>query len=95
MNISSVTQTVGVDSQPPTVTTAFIYTTETLDREDVSSYLFTITAQDPTSNPLSASAQLVISVGDENDNAPEFPESSYVIMASEGQPSSLVGVFNV
>jgi len=95
VNISSVTQTQGVDSQPPLTTTAFVYTTETLDREDVASYLFTITARDPTNSPLSASAQLVVSVGDVNDNAPVFPMSSYVISASEGQQNSLVGIFNV
>ncbi len=95
INITMVSQATDIISQPPTVTTAFIYTVQGLDREDVSSYQLTINARDPTSSPLSATAQLTVSVTDVNDNAPRFPLESYVITVTEGRAGSLIGVFNV
>ena len=89
------TQGTDINSQPPTVTTALVYTLRNLDREDVESYQFTITARDQTSSPLSSTAQMNVTVGDLNDNAPEFSESSYIISVSEGRQSTLIGIFNV
>ena len=69
--------------RPPTVTRGRIYTTQELDREEVASYELTIVAQDTSLQPLSATAQLTISVLDINDNAPQFEMDVFTIEVSE------------
>ena len=46
-----------------------------LDRETQVSYTFNVIAADDDPNPLSATAQIVITVYDENDNSPIFTDS--------------------
>ena len=66
-----------VQSRPPTVTRGRIYTTEQLDREEVSHYELTVLAQDTTDQPLSGTAQVTITVLDSNDNVPKFVKDTF------------------
>ena len=77
------------------ITVAAIITTQALDREDIGSYQFSMTAQDQTSNPLSATVPVFITILDVNDNSPIFPSTSYIYSVSEGTEDSLLSVFNV
>ena len=70
-------------SRPPTVTTARIYLTEQLDREEVSQYAITVQAQDTTSQPLTGTAQITINVLDYNDNSPLFDEDTFIFEVYE------------
>ena len=72
-----------VQSRPPTVTIARIYTVRQLDREDVSQYNLTVTAQDTSNHPLEGSAQVAITVLDYNDNAPVFERDSFSFSVGE------------
>ena len=72
-----------VQSRPPTVTTARIYLTEQLDREEVSQYTITVQAQDTTSQPLTGTAQITINVLDYNDNSPLFDEDTFIFEVYE------------
>ena len=72
-----------VQSRPPTVTVARIYTVGQLDRETMSEYDLTVTAQDTTDHPLDGSAEVRISVLDSNDNAPEFEMDSFSFSVEE------------
>ena len=72
-----------VQSRPPTITTARIYTIGQLDREEVSQYELTVVARDTTDQPLSGSAQLTITVLDSNDNSPEFPKDTFTFNVEE------------
>ncbi|KAK2725567.1 cadherin-related tumor suppressor-like [Artemia franciscana] len=68
--------------------TGQVYLNKPLDREKITKYLLTITAQDlGESLSLSASTTLSIEVLDENDNAPLFKESINEISVSEKTPS--------
>ena len=56
---------------------------DTLDRESRPSYDFVITATDHGDPPMSASAQVMIFIADENDNPPIFTEPSLAVNISE------------
>jgi len=95
VEIINITQMSSANSQPPTVTLVRIITSQLLDREDVSSYQFTITAEDQTDVPLSASAFVTVLVQDDNDNNPLFDSPSYTFVISESTTNLLVMNFTV
>lgn len=66
-----------VQSRPPTITTARVYTSAELDREEMSRYQLTVVAQDTTDHPLTGTTQLVIDISDYNDNAPQFDKDTF------------------
>ena len=80
-----------VQSRPPIVTTARIYTTELLDREATSQYQLTVLARDTTDQPLSGTSQITITVLDINDNAPVFDKATFTFSVFE---ESLLSDFN-
>ena len=47
-----------------------------IDRESVSTYILTVTAEDSGLSPLSDRTEVEISIVDVNDNAPRFPSRS-------------------
>ncbi|GLV44458.1 starry night [Carabus blaptoides fortunei] len=57
--------------------TGAIVTTKSLDRENISGYLLTVTAKDGGNPPLSDTTDIEISVTDVNDNYPTFKQQSY------------------
>ncbi|XP_054840714.1 protocadherin gamma-C3-like isoform X1 [Eublepharis macularius] len=66
-------------------------TKEPLDRELVSEYNITITAQDGGSPPLAEEKQVLVKVSDINDNPPKFPQPSYDVYVEENNlPGTLV-----
>ncbi|CAL8258339.1 unnamed protein product [Lota lota] len=54
------------------------------DREHQQEYRLTVTVEDDGEPPLSTSTTVQVTIVDENDNAPEFPEEEYVTVLSEG-----------
>ncbi|XP_032951868.1 protocadherin gamma-B4 isoform X18 [Rhinolophus ferrumequinum] len=54
-----------------------------LDREQTPEYNVTITATDKGKPPLSSSSSITLHIGDVNDNAPVFQQSSYVVHVPE------------
>lgn len=69
------------------VATGQIILNKELDREDRSRYVLTVTAYDGAlTNPLSATASVVIDVLDENDNAPVFSQSEAKVSVMETAP---------
>lgn len=67
---------------------------EPLDRELVSEYSITITAQDSGSPPLMEEKQIFVKVSDINDNPPTFPQSFYdVYMEENNLPGAII--FNI
>lgn len=55
-------------------TTGEIQTLVQLDREDIDLYSFVVSAEDGGSPPTSTDVQVVVTVGDVNDNDPYFTE---------------------
>lgn len=74
--------------------TGWIYTIKQLDREQCSKYNFVVVASDSGEPPRSASATVMISVTDINDNDPYFDPKSYEAVVSEnvspGTPVTMV-----
>ncbi|XP_076265474.1 protocadherin-like wing polarity protein stan isoform X1 [Rhynchophorus ferrugineus] len=64
----------------------WIYTTKELDREEQTKYMFQVIASDQGVPPLSASASVVITVQDINDNDPVFERKIYEAVVSEDDP---------
>lgn len=95
VEILNVTQISSANSQPPVVTTARVITSRSLDREDVETYQFTLIAEDRTSNPLSASVSVAVTVLDVNDNSPMFSSPSFTFNINEGTADMLVMEFAV
>ena len=67
--------------------------TQSLDFEQVTSYSRTLVATDSGNPPLSSLASLSVTVLDENDNAPEFSQSSYTVSVPEDTPLNSVLLF--
>lgn len=63
----------------------WIYLAKPLDRETVSKHRMTITATDNGLPPLSATASLIITVIDANDNDPIFSKNAYEFKVEENQ----------
>ncbi|XP_012288367.1 protocadherin-like wing polarity protein stan [Orussus abietinus] len=66
--------------------TGWIYTTEQLDRERCSKYQFTVIASDAGEPPRAASATVVLTITDVNDNDPFFEPKNYEAVVSEDDP---------
>ncbi|XP_012235255.2 protocadherin-like wing polarity protein stan [Linepithema humile] len=66
--------------------TGWIYTTKHLDRELCSRYQFTVIATDSGTAPKSASATVILTVNDVNDNDPYFESKNYEAAVSEDDP---------
>ncbi|XP_017787025.1 PREDICTED: protocadherin-like wing polarity protein stan isoform X1 [Nicrophorus vespilloides] len=64
----------------------WIYTTKQLDREEQSKYMLQVIARDQGNPPLSATASIVITVQDVNDNDPVFEPKVYEALVSEDDP---------
>ncbi|XP_031351868.1 protocadherin-like wing polarity protein stan isoform X2 [Photinus pyralis] len=64
----------------------WIYTTRELDREEQSKYVFQVIASDQGVPPLSASASVIITVQDINDNDPVFEPKLYESVIAEDDP---------
>ena len=60
-----------------------VYTTETLDCEQQSSYNFTLYAVDQGTPSLNHSTTGILNIIDENDNSPEFTIDPYIVKVSE------------
>ncbi|KAK9696737.1 Laminin G domain [Popillia japonica] len=63
--------------------TGWIYTTKELDREERAQYMFQVIATDHGTPPLSASATVIITIQDINDNNPVFEPKIYETIISE------------
>lgn len=76
------------DQLPVTVDsrTGWIYTTKELDRETQSKYMFHVLAVDQGVPPQSASASVLLTVQDVNDNDPTFERKEYEAIVSEDDP---------
>nr|XP_040129285.1 protocadherin gamma-B2 [Ictidomys tridecemlineatus] len=63
-----------------------LVTDGTLDREKTPEYNVTITATDKGKPPLSFSTSITLHIGDVNDNAPVFQQTSYMVHVAENNP---------
>ncbi|XP_067354486.1 protocadherin-23 isoform X2 [Channa argus] len=70
--------------------TGLITTTSYLDREQQQHYTLRVQARDSSARPLSGTATVLCSVLDENDNPPEFMQSSFQISLPENFPPGVV-----
>ncbi|CAG5123672.1 unnamed protein product, partial [Candidula unifasciata] len=68
-------------------TTGKLRITQSLDREHISKYDFHVVARDNGPERLSSSALVVVTVDDENDEPPRFPNPIYFGDILENQPS--------
>lgn len=66
--------------------TGWLYTTKQLDREQCSRYQFTVIAADSGEISKSASATVILTVTDVNDNDPYFDPKNYESVVSEDDP---------
>ncbi|XP_075397836.1 protocadherin gamma-B2 isoform X12 [Tenrec ecaudatus] len=57
-----------------------------LDREQIPEYNITIIATDRGKPPLTSSTCITLHIADVNDNAPVFPQTSYVVHVAENNP---------
>ncbi|KAK6636218.1 hypothetical protein RUM43_009876 [Polyplax serrata] len=70
----------------------YLYVKSTLDREDKDYYSLIVTARDGGDPPRSSTVPVVIHVIDENDNRPEFTNSTFTFHIFENEPpDSFVG----
>lgn len=70
----------------------YMYVRNALDRETRDYYALTVLAQDHGEQPRSSSVPVVIHIIDENDNKPEFSNSSFAFSVMENlPPDSFVG----
>ena len=58
---------------------AFLATTGPLDRETISNYHMLLLASDGMGNSLTATANVFVTVGDRNDNSPQFDVDSFSV----------------
>ncbi|XP_023149534.2 protocadherin-23 [Amphiprion ocellaris] len=70
--------------------TGLITTTSYLDREQQQHFTLRVQARDSSTRPLSGTATVLCSVLDENDNPPEFMQSSFRISLPENLPPGVV-----
>lgn len=83
VEVVSVVHPISPEARPPTVTTARIVTLFSLDREEITSYCFTVVVMDTTTFPLNATATVVITVEDVNDNTPQFSSANFSLEVPE------------
>ncbi|XP_053711047.1 protocadherin-23 isoform X2 [Synchiropus splendidus] len=67
-----------------------ITTTSCLDREQQQTLTLRVQARDSSARPLSATATVLCTVLDTNDNPPEFMQSSFQISFPENQPAGII-----
>ncbi|KAM9362525.1 protocadherin-23 [Symphorus nematophorus] len=70
--------------------TGLITTTSYLDREQQQHFTLRVQARDSSTRPLSGTATVLCSVLDDNDNPPEFMQSSFQISLPENLPPGIV-----
>ncbi|KAK7878164.1 hypothetical protein WMY93_031210 [Mugilogobius chulae] len=70
--------------------TGLITTTSYLDPEEQQHYTLRVQARDSSSRPLSSTSTVLCSVLDDNDNPPEFMQSSFQISLPENLPPGLI-----
>ncbi|XP_040892286.1 protocadherin-23 [Toxotes jaculatrix] len=70
--------------------TGLITTTSYLDREQQQHYTLRVQARDSSTRPLSGTATVLCSVMDDNDNSPEFMQSSFQISLPENLPPGVI-----
>ncbi|CAK6972385.1 protocadherin-23 [Scomber scombrus] len=70
--------------------TGLITTTSYLDREQQQHFTLRVQARDSSTRPLSGTATVLCSVLDDNDNAPEFMQSSFQISLPENLPPGII-----
>ncbi|XP_050346930.1 cadherin-related tumor suppressor [Nymphalis io] len=64
----------------------YLYVKNTLDREERDYYSLTITASDYGKPPRSSQVPVVIHVLDENDNSPQFTNTTFIFKIKENEP---------
>jgi len=64
----------------------WVYTTHLLDRETNPKYQFQVVAEDGGDPPKSATASVVVTIQDVNDNEPIFHPKQYDVVISEDSP---------
>lgn len=64
----------------------YIYVKSTLDREERDYYSLTVVATDSGKPPRSSQVPLVIHVLDENDNSPQFTNTTFIFKIKENEP---------
>lgn len=64
----------------------WVYTTHLLDRETNPKYQFQVVAEDGGDPPKSATASVVVTIQDVNDNEPTFNPKQYDVVISEDSP---------
>ena len=72
-----------------------IVTTQSLDREDMSTYQLFLMAEDRGDSSFSTTVPLIISLLDQNDNSPLFSQPSWIFELPENTNGTLVTTFNV
>ncbi|KAM9857018.1 protocadherin-23 [Aulostomus maculatus] len=70
--------------------TGLITTTSYLDREQQQHFTLRVQARDSSTRPLSSTATVLCSVLDDNDNPPEFMQSSFQISLPENLPPGVI-----
>ncbi|XP_041641522.1 protocadherin-23 [Cheilinus undulatus] len=70
--------------------TGLITTTSYLDREEQQQFTLRVQARDSSTRPLSGTATVLCSVLDDNDNTPEFMQSSFQISLPENLPPGVI-----
>ncbi|XP_044045793.1 protocadherin-23 [Siniperca chuatsi] len=70
--------------------TGLITTTSYMDREQQQHFTLRVQARDSSTRPLSGTATVLCSVLDDNDNPPEFMQSSFQISLPENLPPGVV-----
>lgn len=70
--------------------TGWIYLAQVLDRESVDRYALTVLATDNGSPAATASASVLVSVLDDNDNEPRFEKDFYAFDLLENLPSDTI-----
>lgn len=73
---------------------AFLATTGSLDRETIANYHMLLLASDGMGNSLTATANVFVTVGDRNDNSPQFDVNSFSVDIVE-QTTYLSNCFSV
>ncbi|EAT41892.1 AAEL006534-PA, partial [Aedes aegypti] len=65
----------------------FLYVKSALDREERDYYSLTITCTDEGEPPRSSSVPVIVHVIDENDNPPQFTNSTFIFSVAENEPA--------
>ena len=77
----------GIDAMFKVLSDGMIATSiSTIDREVTPSVYFTVLARDHGNPPLTGSASVVVTVLDQDDNAPSFPEPAIILQLDENHP---------